>query len=396
MLKFCEKTVARATFAPILALALFACNSDTPPKQQTAQTAGPASQVESSMEYSKNLKLTAQFGEEIAEIRSIVGRDTLTRQFVLRKKGDNQKPIPQELKNATVLYVPLQKVVALSSAHIGYMVRLGVQDRIVAVGEGKYVYDSTLYARAQKGEIQEVGNGGEINFEKILALEPDLVMTFATGGAHDDYERLSALNIPLMLTSEWQEETPLAKAEWIKLYEKLFDAKPTFKQIKENYLKIRDDFKHEPDKCPRVLVGMSYSGVWYASGGNSFTAHLIKDAGGCYLWAADTSRELKFSLEEIMMIADSADVWINPGMFSTPEQLLAAEPRISHIRAFSEKRVYQNDKRVGPGGGNDFYESAVAYPAEVLQNLRSCIQNTTNGVDSTQSGFDWYHNIFIF
>ena len=141
---------------------------------------------------------------------------------------------------------------------------------------------------------------------------------------------------------------------------------------------------------------MSYGGVWYAPGGNSFTARLIKDAGGCYLWAADTSRELQFSLEEIMKVADSADVWVNPGMFGSPEELLAAEPRIKYIKAFKDKLVCQNDGRKGPGGGNDFYESAVAYPAEMLQNLKGCIQKSTNGADSGRKGFDWYHNIFIF
>ena len=141
---------------------------------------------------------------------------------------------------------------------------------------------------------------------------------------------------------------------------------------------------------------MSYGGVWYAPGGNSFTAKLIKDAGGCYLWASDTSHELKFNLEEIMLIADSADVWVNPGMFSTPQELLSAEPRVKYIKAFENKRVCQNDGRKGPGGGNDFFESAVAYPAEVLQNLRNCLQNATKAVNSDFSGLDWYHNIFIF
>ena len=97
-----------------------------------------------------------------------------------------------------------------------------------------------------------------------------------------------------------------------------------------------------------------------------------------------------------MLVADSADVWVNPGMFATPEELLAAEPRVKYIKAFKDKRVCQNDGKKGPGGGNDFYESAVAKPAEMLLNLRQCLRNATNGVDSTRKEFDWYHNIFIF
>jgi len=344
------------------------------------------------LEFSENLKIGKLCGEDYAEIRSIVGRDTLIKRF---KLGE-----------------PLKRVVALSSAQVGYMLRLGLRDRIVAVGEGKYLVDSLLYARVQKGEVAEVGNGPTLSLEKLMAAKPDLVFDFATGGGMDDYERIGAIGLSLMLTSEWQERTPLAKAEWIKLFGRLFGvqslADSIFEQSKSIYNAARDpstspialrasgSAQDDNKACPRVLVGMSYGGVWHAPGGNSFTARLIKDAGGCYLWAADTNQELQFSLEEILQVADSADVWVNPGMFATPEDLIAAEPRVKFIRAFKEKRVYQNDGIKGAGGGNDFFESAVAYPAETLINLRSCIQNSTNGADSSQKGFDWYHNIFIF
>ena len=314
-----------------------------------------------------------------------MGRDTLIKRF---KLGE-----------------PLKRVVALSSSQVGYMLRLGLRDRIVAVGEGRYLVDSVLYARVAAGEVAEVGNGPTLSLEKLMATKPDLVFDFATGGGMDDYERIGAIGLSLMLTSEWQERSPLAKAEWIKLFGRLFGvealADSIFEQSKNAYMQaaikeILDQARDDNWACPRVLVGMSYGGVWHAPGGNSFTARLIKDAGGCYLSAADTNQDLQFSLEEILQVADSADVWVNPGMFATVDDLLMAEPRVKFIKAFKEKRVYQNDAVKGAGGGNDFFESAVTYPAEMLTNLSQCIQNSTNGADSTQKGFDWYHNIFIF
>ena len=369
-----------------------------------SEKGSPAAQVEPrGMEFCKNLWLGESYGESVAKIRSVVGRDTLVKTFVLRQTADFSRALPVELTGATVLQVPLKRVVTLSSAQIGYMLRLGFQDKIVAVGEGKYVADSALYARVQSGAVAEVGSGPTLSLENVVALKPDLVMSFATGGGHDDYERINALGLPLMLTSEWQEDSPLAKAEWIKLFGRLFGvealADSIFEQSNNLYLQAVNGGASDAvdgGSCPRVLVGMSYGGVWYAPGGNSYTARLIKDAGGCYLWASDTSRELQFSLEEIMLVADSADVWVNPGMFATPEDLLASEPRVKYIKAFKEKRVCQNDGRKGPGGGNDFYESAVVYPAEMLLNLRQCLKNATNGADSIQKEFDWYHNIFIF
>ena len=415
MLNFCGKTVLNAAlglFMAISALGLLGCKNEAEGEKKMADCGELPS-----MEFSENLKIGTLCGEDFAEIRSIVGRDTLIKRF---KLGE-----------------PLQRVVALSSAQVGYMLRLGLRDRIVAVGEGRYLVDSVLYARVAAGEVAEVGNGPTLSLEKLMATKPDLVFDFATGGGMDDYERIGAIGLSLMLTSEWQEKSPLAKAEWIKLFGRLFGvqalADSIFEQSKIAYLQAanggvagvsparegseqqranegetspqksaQDDtiphstshISHSP--CPRVLVGMSYGGVWHAPGGNSFTARLIKDAGGCYMWAADTNQDLQLSLEEILQVADSADVWVNPGMFATVEDLLMAEPRVKFIKAFKEKRVYQNDGIKGIGGGNDFFESAVAYPAEILTNLRQCIQNSTNGADSTRKGFDWYHNIFIF
>jgi iron complex transport system substrate-binding protein len=434
MLNFCGKMVARGALGGLgmaLALLCSACGNGG----QSGKSDGCGELA--TLENARNLKMGSPCDENLLEVRSVVGRDTLVKRFALRKRAEGEGAaegvvdLSHGRAKETVLRVPLERVVALSSAQVGFLLRLGLMDRIVAVGEGKYVADSALYARVQRGEVAEVGNGTSISLEKILAVRPDLVMDFATGGSQDDYERINSLGIPLMLTSEWQEEHPLAKIEWIKLFGKLFGvearADSIFEQSKKAYLQVANggvagvsparggseqqrvsegetspanssEFRipNSELSCPRVIAGMNYGGVWYAPGGNSFTAHLIKDAGGCYLWASDTSRELTFTLEEIMLVADSADVWVNPGAFSNAEDILAAEPRVKHIRAFREKRVCQNDGRKGPGGGNDFYESAVAYPAELLQSLRNCIQNATNGADSARKEFDWYRNIFIF
>ena len=380
------------------------------------------------MMYSRLLSSGTVQGENVVEIRSVVGADTLVRRFVLRDSAAFAagKALPMELEGATVLRVPLKRVVALSSAQIGYMLKLGVADRIIAVGEGKYIADSALYYRVESNRrvgngdssaviqseaknpvtdiVAEIGYGNAMDYEKLMALKPDLVMTFATGGSEDDYNRMERLGIPVMLTSEWQDESPLAKAEWIKLYAMLFDdgskklKNPAYlafaseAALYENKNSVLWDEKWNRDSCdgPKVIAGMSYGGVWYAPGANSYTGRLIGESGGCYLWKDSLSRELKLTLEDVMLVAEQADVWLNPGMFSTPEEILAAEPRAANIKAFREKRVYQNDKRKGPGGGNDFYESGVARPNEMLLNVEGSIFKG-NPPDSLSI---WYHNIF--
>ena len=102
-------------------------------------------------------------------------------------------------------------------------------------------------------------------------------------------------------------------------------------------------------------------------------ADIIAAAGGRYVWAGDSSREIVLPLESVYALADSADVWVNPGMFSTPEEILAADPRAASLRAFKQKHVCQNDGVMSLGGGNDFYEGAAPRPAELLLNLHGCL-----------------------
>ena len=352
-------------------------------------------------------------GTDVAVLRSVVGKDTLVHKFVMMDSAASalgtdlrRRGFPEEWLSAAVLRVPLTRVAALSTSQVGFMLRLGLRDKIVGVSDGQYIVDSVLYYRTKRDSckssefVESIGyDAGAL--EKLMALKPDLVLDFTTGGDYDNYEQIARTSLPLMLTSEWQEDSPLAKLEWIKLYGILFGVRPLadsiYEQEKNKYETLSSFISHlSSNKCPRVLAGMTYGGVWHASGGNSFTANLIRDAGGCYLWSADTSRELTFSFEQVYALADSVDVWVNPSMFATADEIVALEPRVKNIKAFRDKKVFQNDGRKGPHAGNDFYEGAITRPAELLWNLAKCINGTVPGVNSLDTNYKWYRNIYNF
>jgi iron complex transport system substrate-binding protein len=378
-------------------------------------------------------------GVDVAVVRSVVGKDTLVHRFVMMDSSTaslgtdlRRRSFPEGWLSAKVLRIPLKRVAALSTSQVGYLLRLGLRDNIVGVSDGNYIVDSVLYERARPDRgsasefVQSIGYDADA-LEKLMALQPDLIFDFTTGGDYDNYEQIARTSLPLMLTSEWQENSPLAKLEWIKLYGILFGvrslADSIFEQEKQLYETLknliassvtndsvnpkatggRDPIAHSPlltsnflpptKSCPRVLAGMSYGGVWHASGGSGFTANLIRDAGGCYLWASDSSRELTFSFEQVFALADSVDVWVNPSMFATVDEIVALEPRVKGIKAFKEKRIFQNDGRKGRGAGNDFYEDAVTRPAELLWNFAKCINGVAPRVHSLDTTYKWYRNI---
>jgi iron complex transport system substrate-binding protein len=389
------------------------CNSD----KQEAKVAVCNESVQFETIGSDYFSIGKLCGADVAVVRSVVGKDTLVHKYVMMDSATaslgtdlRRRGFPEEWQSAFMLRVPLKRVAALSTAQVGYMLRLGLRDNIVGVSDGQYIVDSILYERAQKKTVASIGYDASA-LEKLMALSPDLVLDFTTGGDYDNYEQIARTSLPLMLTSEWQESSALAKLEWIKLYGILFglraQADTIFEQEKQKYETLKaliaaaDSLsslvsRHSSEHCPRVLAGMSYGGVWHAGGGNSFTANLIRDAGGCYLWASDTSRELTFSFEQVYALADSVDVWVNPSMFATADEILALEPRVKNIKAFKEKLVFQNDGRKGAGAGNDFYEGAITRPAELLWNLTKCIKGSVPRVNSIDTTYKWYRNIYNF
>ena len=123
---------ARTALLAATFMLLMGCSQEKAPEKTTADCA-----TLPPLQYSKNLKIGNSCGERVAEIRSIVGSDTLVKRFVLRPKGSDRGTLPKGLEGATVLQVPLARAVALSSAQVGFMARLGLENAIVAVGEGK-------------------------------------------------------------------------------------------------------------------------------------------------------------------------------------------------------------------------------------------------------------------
>ncbi len=69
--------------------------------------------------------------------------------------------------------------------------------------------------REEAGRIIKVGKEGNFNTEVIAKLNPDVIFVspFKTGG----YDVLKNMGIPLVPMGAYAEETPLGRAEWIKM-----------------------------------------------------------------------------------------------------------------------------------------------------------------------------------
>lgn len=281
--------------------------------------------------------------------------------------------LPENLERLPRLRVPAQRIVALSSTYLGYLEALGTAERVVAIDTKKYIADADFYRRADSLDLAEVGEGMGISPEAVYGLSADVILSFSTGSSiHDAFPKLSKLGMPVVLTSEWRERSPLSKAEWIKFFGVVVGrealAESLFSAAASRYRTLKTHLDSIPDaERPVVMTGGPTAGTWYASAGRSFSATLIRDAGGRYLWAKDTSADvLAMPLEKAFVDGRKASVWLNPGGASNLEELLGRDPRVKLFPAWESGEIYGYDLRKGPEGGLDFYESAVVKPDSLL------------------------------
>lgn len=293
-------------------------------------------------------------------------------QYVLVQCGT---PVPEGFEQAQVVEIPVQRIVVLSTTHLSHLERLDALDTLVGVDRFDHITTEAVRQKIGQGELTEVGNDSTLNIESILALQPDLVTTFGLGNPETDtHPKLLELGVPTAVLAEYLETTPLGQTEWLK-FTALFlnretQAQDKFEAIAQDYEQLVALAKTAVDR-PTVLVGFSYNGTWYVPGGNSFAAQFLKDAGANYVWSdTDTQGSIPLSFESVFAQAATVDYWLNVSQdWRTLDDAIADDERYGTFQPWQTGQVFNNDARVNPQGGNDYWESGVLNPHVILADL---------------------------
>jgi iron complex transport system substrate-binding protein len=282
--------------------------------------------------------------------------------------------IPDSLIHLPAVKTPVSRVICMSTTHIAMIDALGMTETIVGISGPAYISNPDVRSRVGSGKVLDVGADQALSYERIVSLKPDVVIAYGiTAEVTGMVRRLGELGIPVILNGDYLETKPLGKTEWIRFMAVFYgmekEADSIFEGIREEY----DEFRclaASVDERPSVMTGLPWKDAWYISGGQSFAAAFIEDAGGDYLWADSESHEASpFDLESVYARAANADIWINSGSARSLDDIRRSEARLSKFKPFREERIYNNTARLNPEGGNDFWESGVMKPHLVLADL---------------------------
>jgi len=272
-----------------------------------------------------------------------------------------------------LIRVPIRSVVTMSTTFLTPIQELGELATLRGHDQTRWIYSPQVRKLVSEGKVRNVGNGSTLNTELILALKPDAMFVNEYSGEGDNYATVRRAKVPVVVLGDWDEETPLGTAEWIKFislfYNREREANSIFNRIATEYqdLKAR---AAETQSRPTVFSNAPYQGQWTVPGGRSYAAQLFSDAGARYIWANnDSTGNLFLDFESVFNRARSADIWLNPGTWSSLEEGLRFDPRFADFKAFRDDEVFNDNARENQFGGIDYYESGPSHPERVLADL---------------------------
>ena len=319
--------------------------------------------------YAKGFTIDKYNGYSILKITNPWPKANKNYTYILKEKN---AIIPDSLKSFVTIQVPIQSIIVTSTTHIPSLEMLGVENNLIGFPNLNYISSEKIRARIDDNKIKEIGRQQDLNTEIILDLNPNLIVGYGIDNNNPTYDNLEKSGLKVIYNGDWNEQSPLGKAEWIKFFGALYGldqkAETIFNTIEKDYNEAREIAKNATSK-PTILCGEMYENVWYLPQGNSWSSLFLKDANTNYLWnATNGTGSLSLPFETVLDKAKNADYWFQ-GSFATLNEMQNSNIHYNQFDAFKNKKIYSFSSLKGKTGGIMFYELAGNRPDLVLKDI---------------------------
>ncbi len=265
--------------------------------------------------------------------------------------GSQQKTIKDDLDFPFVMTSPPQRIISLAPNITEILFDLGLGEKVVGV---------TRYCDFPEKALKKEKIGGviDLNLEKTIALNPDLIIGFR-GNPLRIIERIRSLHLPLfVLEMGTNLETVFIIIEKIgTITQKEKKAEILVESLKKRYNKTQTalrDAQHEP----RVFLSIHGTGLW-TCGKGSFLNDLVEKAGGVNIAGNVPRKWLHYNREQL--INDNPEVIIilskSRREFSKVKEWIKNEAHLKGIKAVETDRIYFLDENLATRPGPRLIEA---------------------------------------
>lgn len=332
----------------------------------------------------------------VIRVKSSWQGDRSVSELFIARNGER----PPEGFAGQILYGDASRIAAMSSSHVALLGMTGKVSTVKAVSGIRFISDK--YIRENRENIADIGSDADADFEKLLAADPDIVLLYGINSSSAMEGKLRDLGIPFVYIGEYLEGSALGRAEWMVVLAEITgcrqDGEKTFCGLVSRYNRLKALVPQDAER-PVTMLNIPYGDTWFMASGQSVMAGLISDAGGEYIYRKENSgKSVPIDMEMAFILVSRAEFWLNAGRPEVFRHFLDTHQEFRKTECVSEGNVYSCDKRMTDGGGSDFWETGVARPDLILEDLirifhPEALSDDAAGNISSSSGMHFYYRI---
>lgn len=354
-------------FSFILLLVLNSCMTNCSNNQSSSSTDSK------DITYSQLMKVKNSDNFTSVEIVNPWKKETILQRYILVPREDE---LPNNLPEGTLIRTPIKNIVIYSSIHAKILKEFGALDKIIGVCEPQYMTEPYIIEGVKNGSITNLGQASNPSVEKIIDIETEIII--ASPFENSSYGAVARVGIPIIEAADYLEQSPLARAEWIKLYGLLFGkesiADSIFNETEKNYLALTALCDTIPDnEKPTLITDKLYGSSWDISPSGSYAAKMYQDAGAAYIFKdLPGTKNIPMSFESVFDKAIDADIWIIK--YYSYDGNLSYDLLSSDYKPYSNFKAFKNQTIFGCNTSPalhrpNYYDDIALHPDLILKDL---------------------------
>ena len=274
-------------------------------------------------------------------------------------------------KSDTSSIIVAKRLALGSTTYVPFLSHLSLLSEISAMSYPHRVNNDTLKKRIKSGEVTDITGSRQVDLEQLASSGAQVIFEAPT----DDQQRklienVGVTQIPIV---EYAELSPLGRAEWLTFFGAICgrfkEARLQFDSIATQYNRLKNKVALS-SSAPKVFIGSTFQGKWFAPSGSSITAKLVGDAGGNYIFSGTKNdHNLDLTAEAVVGASTYANFWgliVQGNHIKSIHDLETLEPRLKGSRPFKSNHVF-----VSSTGKNGYFEEGILEPQVQLADLIS-------------------------
>ena len=280
-----------------------------------------------------------------------------------------------------------ERIALLSTTHSYFINALDGMKNVCGVTYADRIQLENLQAQIANGKTQNLTSNGDVNMEELLLLNPSTLFSVPFESTPYQSKLPQCAVIP---TTEYLEEHPLGKAEWLYVFgfilRKDVLAKDLFLKIENEYIGAAQglsvgpsvgpsvDLPSGPSARPKVFFATNNGSDWTVANNQSYWAILLKDAGAEYVGAEEGKGNLNFDKERMLFALNKADAYGELVYFPNTSNVSLSQlhPEFTQSGPFQHKKIFFCN-----AADNGFFDKALLEPHILLQELKMVLSDST-------------------